>query len=472
MHFLTTAKPFAHSSNDEPSTDVEYNLERLADDTLITTDISLKHRKIHNEESGDTITDHAKLTDAGKNPKKLPSSFSISSEKEKATSSAGHNSGFRTHRYRHRDNWKSKSKKNFNNPKKVVDRESREDKNSYDVDNEDRIESKEEHDDDEDVQLIIIPRKPQKHLPAKVQDDGEDREKGVELSDKETEEATGNSETSQNSDDSENFRYDSGSSNRPSGDDKTSREDDISFQERFNAHDDDHGGRATEKDQDYDLHLKVNDKSGTKVKLTGDLPGNIGNLVAEGQGGARVQVKNSRKKANQNLNSEEFKDGADGSEVTTDDVTQALIKLKSGKLKHAAFPSTVLLKPPETKFSDQNTPTNDNNGGTIPRAESNDVNQEISLLKSKGRDQFSTEEISKTVLAPPSQDSGREENENHTNNNVFSPMEFENGDDELLATSRLLDIARQADDESSLKELNESSVTKPSSLNGKCVFRV
>jgi hypothetical protein len=37
-------------------------------------------------------------------------------------------------------------------------------------------------------------------------------------------------------------------------------------------------------------------------------------------------------------------------------------------------------------------------------------------------------------------------------NNIFAPMEFENGDDELMATSRLLDIAQKADDVSSLKE--------------------
>ena len=38
-------------------------------------------------------------------------------------------------------------------------------------------------------------------------------------------------------------------------------------------------------------------------------------------------------------------------------------------------------------------------------------------------------------------------------------MEFENGDDELMATSRLLDIAQKADDVSSLKEIKDPSNT-------------
>ena len=146
------------------------------------------------------------------------------------------------------------------------------------------------------------------------------------------------------------------------------------------------------------------------------------------------------------------------------------MKMKSGKLKHAPYPSTILLKQPQSQeLSDMI--INADEGTTTSDSKRTDEKQGMGLLKSKDSDGYFSDEFSKTVLKHSSQDQAVADSKEQTDkqtNNIFSPMEFKNADDEIVATSRLLDIARRADDESSLKDAKDSSNSKStSSDNGK-----
>ena len=466
MRFLTIAKSFTRRSSDEPGSEVDYDLRKqLAHDTLLNTDVE------HNKDLFGEIMDHGKMIDMEKYRQKFLSRIKDYSKHR-----------VQKNRFQHRENWKGKNKKIYDSYKKVS-RESREEDSEDDSDDGDAVQSKDEED-DEDVQLIIIPKKPRKHLHTKVREDENDDEasKGKEEVDENSENK--NSENSQH--ESEN------SFHRPRGH-KTSDDGDVSI-ETSDVQKDKDGRGGSDENGDYDLKVKVKDKSGTKVKLSGDLLGNIGNLVAEGKGGAKVQIKNTNNKAGGNED--------DTASETTNDVAQTLMKMKSGKLKHAPYPSTILLKQPQSQElsdmiinADEGTTTSDSKrtdekqgmgllkstdsemtinadeGTTKSDSERTDEKQGMGLLKSKDSDGYFSDEFSKTVLKHSSQDQAVADSKEQTDkqtNNIFSPMEFKNADDEIVATSRLLDIARRADDESSLKDAKDSSNSKStSSDNGK-----
>ena len=436
MRFLTIAKPFTRRSSDEPGSDVDYDLRKQqADDTLLTTVVE------HNKDPfGEIMDPHGQMIDMEKYRQKF-----LSRIKDYSKHRAQKN------RFQHRENWKGKNKKIYDSHKKV-NRESREEDSEDDFDDGDDVQSKDEED-DEDVQLIIIPKKPRKRLRTKVREDENDDEAS-----KEKEEVEENSENKN----SENSQHESENSFHQTRGHKTSDNGDVSIETSDVQKDKD--GRGSDQNGDYDLKVKVKDKSGTKVKLSGDLPGNIGNLVAEGKGGGKVQIKNTNIKTGGKFTTEDENNEDDTASETTDDVAQTLTKMKSGKLKHAPYPSTILLKQPQSQELSEMT-INADEGTTTSDSERADEKQETNLSKSKDSDGYSPEE------KHPSQDQavadGKEQTDKQTNN-VFSSMEFKNGDDEIVATSRLLDIARKADDESSLKEAKDSSNSKStSSDNGK-----
>ena len=323
--------------------------------------------------------------------------------------------------------------------RKVVRRKSRDDGTNENGDDDENIQSKDE-DEDEDVQLIIIPRKPRKHLTPKVEEnDSDDQE--FQKSDRE--------DDSENYENSKNLRKDS---KKPYVMSKN-------FRQRLKNSDDDSGKnfetklKNTDDDAtgDYDLHLKVKDRSGSRVKLSGDLPGNIGNLMAVGEDGGKVQIQSTREstrtKPSQNLKLVNAQGGND--DASTDDLAQNLIKIKSGKLKHPPYPSTILLNPDRSvnehpKLASED----DSNQDPVPPKTPED-----SQPQSLSDDTLTTltrGEANAKVEQPANQ---------QPSNNIFAPMEFENGDDELMATSRLLDIAQKADDVSSLKEIKDPSNT-------------
>ena len=347
--------------------------------------------------------------------------------------------------------------------RKVIRRKSRDDGTNENGDDDENIQSKDE-DEDEDVQLIIIPRKPRKHLAPKVEEENDSDEKEFQKSDRE--------DDSENYENSKNLRKDSKKPYVMSKNFrqrlKNSNDDDRkNFETKLKSTDDDatltlqsvaseDGDDDSKNNQqsnagDYDLHLKVKDRSGSRVKLSGDLPGNIGNLMAVGEDGGKVQIQSSREstrtKPSQNLKLVNAQGGDD--DASTDDLAQNLIKIKSGKLKHPPYPSTILLNPDRRvnehpKLAGED---NSNQDSVLPKTPENNQPQSLSA------DTLTTltrGEANAKVEQPANQ---------QPSNNIFAPMEFENGDDELMATSRLLDIAQKADDASSLKEIKDPSNT-------------
>lgn len=344
--------------------------------------------------------------------------------------------------------------------RKVIRRKSRDDGTYENDDDDEHIQSKDE-DDDEDVQLIIIPRKPRKHLAPKVEEEHDSDDEEFQKSDREDD-----SENSKNSRKdskkpyviSKNFRQHLKNSDDGSGknfetklkstdDDATLTLQSVASEEN----DDDSKNNHQSNAGDYDLHLKVKDRSGSRVKLSGDLPGNIGNLMAVGEDGGKVQIQNtresSRTKPSHDLKLVNAQGGND--DASTDDLAQNLLKIKSGKLKHPPYPSTILLNP-------------DRSVNEHPKlANEEDSNQDPAPPKTHGNNQ--PQSLSADTLTTLTRGETNAKVDQPTNqqpsNNIFAPMEFENGDDELMATSRLLDIAQKADDVSSLKEIKDPSNT-------------
>ena len=377
---------------------------------------------------------------------------------------------------RHSKNWLSRIvNKNNAISKKVIRRKSRDD-GTYDDEN---IQSKDE-DEDEDVQLIIIPRKSRKHLPPKVQDaDENDNKEEIQKSDDAHDDSENNDRISENAKDSENSEDDSENSENSRKDSKKPYFMSKNFRQRLKNYkhfhrkskstdddatltlervapeteddDDESKNKHQSDEEDYDIHLKVKDKSGTRVKLSGDLPGKIENLMAVGEDGGEVQIKNTRKnskaKSSEDLKIVNSQGGDDDS--TTDEIAQNLLKIKSGKLKHSPYPSTILLK-------------TDGGVNENPKlASEGSSNQRPTPLKTRGSDE--PQALPANTLTSLTRDetnakAGQPANQ-QPSNNIFSPMEFENGDDELMATSRLLDIAQKADDVSSLKDVKDPSNT-------------
>lgn len=358
---------------------------------------------------------------------------------------------------RHQDHSKSRLSrvvKKMDNSKNVVHRRSRDEESYESGDDDENIQSKDE-DEDEDVQLIIIPRKPRKNLRPKVQEKDEndkDPTDDSENNERVSESSVDDSENDdRNSDDFINFNAKRKKLNTDKNDDATltldkvaSEEDDDDVSENSHQSGSNSGG--------YDLHLKVKGKSGTHVKLSGDLPGNIGSLMAVGEDGGTVQIKNtntreedSKAKGSESLKTVDLQ-GADF-DASTEEMAQNLISMRSGKIKQSPYPSTVLLKPGGVANEENRVEVNEDK-----------PNQDLMPVKI----QESNENVPQTFTSL-TRDAANAKAEALTNqqpsNNIFAPMEFENGDDELMATSRLLDIAQKADDVSSLKEIKDPTDT-------------
>ena len=438
--FCTIGKHNSKLSDvEEQTTDKSYNqLQRLTDgDSLITT-VEKPFRQ-----HTDTLA---------KTSHKIPSkSHGNKSHKLRKKKLLANKEKQLLQKIRHYKNWLSRVVNKHGISKKVIRRKSRDDGTYEDDEN---IQSKDENE-DEDVQLIIIPKKTRKHLRPKIQDenenDGEEFQKTVDTKEdsENNDRISENAESeSQNSEDSEDSRK---VSKKPHRNYKKiprkskSADDDATLTlERVSSEDDDDDSKNNHESdsEDYDLHVKVKDKSGNHVKLSGDLPGNIGNLMAVGEDGGKVQIKNTGRhsKTGDDLKIVNSQGGKDDS--TTDEMAKNLIKMKAGKLKHSPYPSTVLLKP---------------DGGVNENPKLNsEENSNQSPVSLKTQESDGSQTLPANALTPLSRGEANAKAEQSANqqpsNNIFAPMEFENGDDELMATSRLLDIAQKADDVSSLKE--------------------
>jgi hypothetical protein len=474
--FFTTGKHNSKSTDvGQHTTDKSYNqLQHLTDDdTLITTvekppPQHIQHTRAHQAKITDIL-----VTSAQKIPSKLNGNKQHRFRKEKLRFTNKDRQFLQ--KVRHSKNWLSRIvNKNNAISKKVIRRKSRDD-GTYDDEN---IQSKDE-DEDEDVQLIIIPRKPRKHLPPKVQDADENDNEEIQKSDDAHDDSENNDRISENAEDSENSEDDSENSENSRKDSKKPYFMSKNFRQRLKNYkhfhrkskstdddatltlervapeteddDDESKNKHQSDEEDYDIHLKVKDKSGTRVKLSGDLPGKIENLMAVGEDGGEVQIKNTRKnskaKSSEDLKIVNSQGGDDDS--TTDEIAQNLLKIKSGKLKHSPYPSTILLK-------------TDGGVNENPKlASEGSSNQRPTPLKTRGSDE--PQALPANTLTSLTRDetnakAGQPANQ-QPSNNIFSPMEFENGDDELMATSRLLDIAQKADDVSSLKDVKDPSNT-------------
>jgi hypothetical protein len=468
--FFTTGKHNSKSTDvGQHTTDKSYNqLQHLTDDdTLITTvekppPQHIQHTRAHQAKITDILVTSAQ---------KIRKQHRFRKEKLRFTNK---DRQF-LQKVRHSKNWLSRIvNKNNAISKKVIRRKSRDD-GTYDDEN---IQSKDE-DEDEDVQLIIIPRKSRKHLPPKVQDaDENDNKEEIQKSDDAHDDSENNDRISENAKDSENSEDDSENSENSRKDSKKPYFMSKNFRQRLKNYkhfhrkskstdddatltlervapetedDDESKNKHQPDEEDYDIHLKVKDKSGTRVKLSGDLPGKIENLMAVGEDGGEVQIKNTRKnskaKSSEDLKIVNSQGGDDDS--TTDEIAQNLLKIKSGKLKHSPYPSTILLK-------------TDGGVNENPKlASEGSSNQRPTPLKTRGSDE--PQALPANTLTSLTRDetnakAGQPANQ-QPSNNIFSPMEFENGDDELMATSRLLDIAQKADDVSSLKDVKDPSNT-------------
>ncbi len=504
----------------QQTNDKSYNqLQHLTDDdSLITTLEKQPRQHTHSTRAHQgKVTDILVTTSAHKIPSKWHSGYGKLHKSAKLRFTNKDKQLLQ--KVRHSKNWLSPIVNKNANAKKVIRRKSRDDGTYDNEDDDENIQSKDE-DEDDDVQLIIIPRKPRKHLRPKIQDENENDNEGFQESDDAKEDSENNDRISENveneseSQNSKNFKYGSENFNpnskSPSGqygkysknsEDPENSEDDSenyetlkssrknsrkpysmskNFRQRLKhnhgnykkfprkskntdddatltlervAHEDDDDGSKNNHEsdsEDYDLHLKVKDKSGTHVKLSGDLPGNIGNLLAVGEDGGKVQLtntgKHSRAKTSEDLKIVNSQGENDDS--TTDEMAQNLIKMKSGKLKHSPYPSTFLLKPDGGVNENPKLAGEENSNHAPPQGSDEPQALPANTLSSLTRD-----EANAKAEQPANQ---------QPSNNIFAPMEFENGDDELMATSRLLDIAQKADDVSSLKETKDppSNVVK------------
>ncbi|XP_028393414.1 uncharacterized protein LOC114517791 isoform X1 [Dendronephthya gigantea] len=465
------------TDRDQLSTDKHNLLQHLTDDdTLITTLEKPPRKSAHF-----TNARHSKITKVViKNSDKKSSKWrenKLRKFREKKKSSRNRF----IEKSEQSKNWLGRFIKEKGNSRKVIHRKSRDDGSTYEDDDNEDIRSKDEEE-DEDVQLIIIPRKPRKHLQPKVRvQDVKDTNGELQVSENTESDSENDNKVSGNSvDDSEKYPEISNSDNDDVSDSENLQNSGKIFKKPKRFHqkhlqdksknanddatltlervaperdDDDDSKNSHQSDGgDYDLHLKVKDKSGTKVKLSGDLPGNIGNLMAVGEDGGKVVLKNTGENSEESsdvVKSVKLQDGID--DATTDKLAQSLIKIKSGKFKHSPYPSTVLLKP---------------NGGIneSPKLpDEDDSNQSPTLFKSPSNDGNSIQEPPANKLTSLARDEADAKAEPAANqqpgDNIFAPMEFENGDDELMATSRLLDIAQKVDDVSSLKDVKDSSNT-------------
>ena len=461
--FYTTGKHNSKFSDVElQTTDKPYNqLQHLTDDdTLITTLDKPSHQHTHHTRAHQP----AKITNIlAKNSHKIPlKRHKNKSRKIRIEKLLTKNKQKLLEKIRHSKNWLSRIANKHGISKKVIERKSRDDGTYEDEDDDENIQSKDENE-DEDVQLIIIPKKPRKHLRPKIQD--EDKNDGEEFQESDdvkedsghNDRISGNDEPEHQKSDNSEFESENFNSNPKSHYGKYSKnfprksksaDDDATLTlERVAPEDDDDDTKNNHESdsEDYDLHLKVKDKSGTHVKLSGDLPGNIGKLMAVGEDGGKVQIKNtgrhSSAKTSEDLKIVNSQGGND--DTTTDEMAQNLIKMKSGKMKHSPYPSTILLKP--------------DGGGNENLKLTSDENSNENPVSLKTPESDDT--LPASTLTPLTRGEANAKAEQPANqqpsNNIFAPMEFENGDDELMATSRLLDIAQKADDVSSLKDVKD-----------------
>ena len=449
--FYTTGKLNGRPTGQHTTHKHYDRLQSLTDDDSLITTVE----KQHNHQSYTPQAHRAKITDIV-----VASSHKIPAKWRKKTKQrfVKNKSKAKSQRNGRSKNWLGRVFADNVKSRKVIRRKSRDD-GTYDENGEDdeKIQSKDE-DDDEDVQLIIIPRKPQKHLPPKVDEsDNEEFQKSDRLND-----------DSENYENSKSSRKDS---KKPSDISKSIRQrlknsddddgkniktklkntdDDATLTLETDASDDGQGDSKNNHKSNagnYDLHLKVKDRSGSHVKLSGDLPGNIENIMAVGEDGGKVQIHNTRTKPSQDFKLVNSQDGND--DASTDEMAQNLIKMKSGKLKHSPYPSTILLNS-DRSVNEHPKLASEGNSNQEPVPLKTQENKQPQALSSDTLTSLTRGEANAKAEQPSNQ---------QPSNNIFAPMEFENGDDELMATSRLLDIAQKADDASSLKEIKDPSNT-------------